>query len=92
MNRSEKLLQMFEIMSSGEKHALEIIHKSLTNNPELEFAVNRPGIGASYFKTEQEAKAYAEETVKKSGISHPAPQILKLGDPIFRQAGIKEVE
>ena len=40
MNRSEKLLQMFEIMSSGEKHALEIIREASLEALERDFGAS----------------------------------------------------
>lgn len=77
-----------EGLSSGMKDALKVVHQSLKkgNGP---FAVYRPGIGTEYFKTEAEARKHIKKIKDEIGKEFQA-WLLKLGDPIFRQAGIKE--
>lgn len=70
--------------TSGQKEALKIVYKVLKKKGG--FALHRWGIGTEYFPTEQAAKKAKEYNKKQSGID--GGMILKLGDPIFRQAGI----
>ena len=74
-------------MSSGQRAALKIIHRVLSDGKHGGFAVDRQGIGTEYFKTEAEADKYAEEVKRKSGIS-TGVSILTKDSPVFKQAGV----